>query len=123
MVRRLSRWQADHKPSAEHLAAIIVAIFRPNLTAVIVDDLLRDRQAETRMGAEFLATRPFGIEPLEDRREFAFGNARSLIVDRHDDVAAVAPRRDPDGATRRTERNGVGDKVAEDLDETAFDAG
>src|SRR5487761_475192 len=121
--RGLASRQPNGEARAQHLTAIVGAVFGADLAAVVFHNLLRDRQAETGMGAEFFAGRPLGIEALEYRGEFAFGNAGPLIVDRHDDVASVASRRDPNRAAGRTERDRVGDEIAEDLAEPAFDAG
>src|SRR5262245_61966261 len=51
--------------------------------AISLHDLPADRETETRMLAEMLG-RPLGVEALENRLEIVFGNARSLVVDRHD---------------------------------------
>ena len=49
--------------------------------AMRLDDLLGDAEAETGMGAEFLAGRALGIEAVEDRFELVRRNAGALILD------------------------------------------
>ena len=45
----------------------VVPVLGPDAAAMRLDDLLRDRQAEPGMGAEFLAGRALGVEAVEDR--------------------------------------------------------
>ena len=75
------------------------------------------------MGAELLALRPFRIKAVEDRCQLVLGNPGSLILDGHEDRPALAPRAEPDLATRRAERDGIGNDIAKDLRQPGLDAG
>src|SRR5215469_9306687 len=75
------------------------------------------------MGAELLALRPFRIKAVEDRRQLILGDPGSLILDGHEDRPALAPRPEPDLATRRAERDSIGDDIAKDLRQPGLDAG
>src|SRR3546814_20668974 len=58
------------------------AILGEDPAAMRLDDLLRDRQPQARMGAELLARRTFGVEPVEDRLELGRGKAGPVVLDR-----------------------------------------
>src|SRR5579883_2907522 len=111
---RLER-QADDEARALDLAGRVVAVLRPDSAAMGFDDLLGDGEAQARMDAEFLATRPLRVEALEDRLELAFGKPRPLVLDDGLDPIPGATGRERDGACRRTERYRVFDQVAEHL--------
>ena len=59
--RRIRKRAPQTSPDA------IVPVLGPDAAAMRLDDLLRDRQAEPRMGAECLTRRALGIEAVEDR--------------------------------------------------------
>ena len=58
--------------------------------AWVPDDLARDREAQSRMGAEPLARRPVGIEPVEDLLQVLRRDAGAAILDLEHDARPVA---------------------------------
>src|ERR1043165_3200709 len=84
--------------------------------------LFRDGQAKTGVRTEFLAGGTFRVEAIEDCFELTFRYARTLIGDRRAHGTAFTPQSHPDNAAWRAERDRVGDQVAEDLNQAAFDA-
>src|SRR5258705_8838739 len=107
-ARGSSRRQAHDEGGADDGAAGTAAVLGADDAAMRLDDLLRDRQAEAGMGAEFLARRPLAVEAVEDRRELGIGDARPLVVDGDDDGILVALDGEADGAAGRAERDRVG---------------
>src|SRR3546814_7097366 len=101
--RRLVRRQAHGEAGAADAPALIVAVVGADAAAVGIDDLLRDAEAESGMGAELLARRTFGVEALEHRLQFALRNAGPLVGDGDHDVASLALRCKADGAAGRRE--------------------
>ena len=88
---------ADEEARAEHRllavrARLAIAVLGPDAAAVRIDDLLRDRQAEARVGAE-AAFRPVGVEALEDALQIVRADAGAAIVDAELDVGPDAPAR------------------------------
>src|SRR5437764_12832951 len=96
-----SRRQADDEAGAEDGAAGTAAILGADDAAMRLDDLLRDREAEPGMGAEFLAGGPLAVEAVEDRRKLGIGDAGPLVVDRHDHGVLVALHGEDDRAAGR----------------------
>src|SRR5258707_3224159 len=86
------------------------------------DDLLRDAETETGMGAEFLAFRSLAVEALEDGGELVRWNAGSLVIDNDRHQLAVAPCRQHDCASGRTKGDRIADEIAQDLAEPPFHA-
>ena len=114
MSRRASilgslRWQFDGEARPNRVAREIKPVLGPNRAVMCLDDLLGNGEAEAGMLAEGLTRRALGIEAIEDRREFAFGNSGAVIID-HDADSIVAPARaDNDHAAGRAERDRVVD--------------
>src|SRR6266404_7281948 len=123
MPRGSSCWQADDEAGAGRGALRRAPVLGPDDAAMRLDDLLRYRQAEAGMGAEFLACRPLAVEAVEDGRELAFGDAGTVVLDGDDHGSLIALYGEGDGAAGRAEGNRVGDEVAEDLDQPVLDAG
>ncbi len=74
------------------------------------------------MGAEGFASRPLGVEALENRGFLADGNAGPLVQQFDLGLPAGRPGAQEKGAARRRERNRVGDQVAENLHQSTLDA-
>ena len=67
----------------------VAPVLGPDPAAMRLDDLLRDRQAEPGMRAEFLAGWSLGVEAVEDRSQLVLGDARALILDPDENSTAV----------------------------------
>src|SRR6266567_6818067 len=115
--------QADQEARPAHRAMRVGAVLRPDAAAMRLDDLLRDREAEPRMRAEFLPGRPLAVEAVEDRGQLVLRDAGALVF--HDDQnrPAVGGGADADLAIGRAERDGIGDDVEKDLRQAALDTG
>src|SRR5579859_3355192 len=114
--------QLQRKPRASHIALRVGPVGGDDAAAMGFGDLLGDREAQARMGAELFFLRALGIEALEDGVELVGRNAGAVILDRDDDLAAQAPAGQDDRAARRAERQGIGQQIAHDLAEARFQA-
>src|SRR5258708_33226062 len=123
--RSCPTWLIDRKPNdesrADHAAAGPAPVFGADRAAVRDNDLPRDRQAETRMGAEFFTLGAVAVEALENLLEFVVGDARPFVLDRDFHHVPVARRDQPDGAARRAERDRVDDQIAEHLAQASLE--
>ena len=91
-----------------------------------LDDLARNRQAETRVLAEARALRTRGIKALEDSLQIILRNAGTVILEhnarRPHRIGITVGERDADLAAFRGEGAGIIDDIAEDLAERPFAA-
>ena len=81
-----------------------------------LDDLLGDRQAETRILAKALM-RSIGIEALEDALERILADARAVVVDQYLDFGTHAAADDAHLATGVGEGLRIRQQVGDDLSE------
>src|SRR5262249_53059821 len=118
----LHRRQAHDEARAEHLwrvaARRINAVLGPQATAMRLDDLQRDRQAQAGVLAEALV-RAVGVEALEYLLHGVRVDARPVVVDRDLDLVAQIPAGNPHGAAKRRERARIVDQVVHHLADSA----
>src|SRR5712691_2019656 len=114
--------QADQEARPAHRAVSIGPVLRPDAAAMRLDDLFRDREAEPRMRAEFLAGRPLAVEGVEDRGQLVLRDAGALVLHSDQNGPAVGGGADADLAIRWAERDGIGDDVEKNLRQAALDA-
>ena len=107
--------RGDRDRERERRAAPFLGL-DPDPAAVAFDDVARDREAESRAAAP--DARPVGlVEALEDALLVRLRDARPVVDDRGDDLAAGGPHRDPHLAAVGAELDRVVDEVDEDLAE------
>ena len=75
------------------------------------------------MCPELLAEWALGVEAVENRRQFFFGDTGSLIFDGNENRPAIMSRGQPDLTEWRAERYRIPDNVAEHLGQSCFDPG
>src|SRR4030095_2896939 len=77
----------------------VVAVGHIDLPVMAFDDCAGDRKTESRMAAEALGRRPYGMEAVENRLSQLLGNSRPFVIDPDSDFIADMGRGDLDQAS------------------------
>src|SRR3954453_3305257 len=117
-------WQSDHETSASDRVFAFGAgrsgtIFGPDASAMRLDDLLGDRQAEPGVLAKALM-RPISVEALEDSLQRVLANARTVVIDHDFNLGSHAPADDAHFAARLGKRLRVDQKIGDHLSEAGI---
>ena len=75
------------------------------------NNLLGNAETKAGMRAKFLAFWPFAVETIENRRQFVFRYALTVIVDNQANAEIVRIHRNVYNAVRRRERKRIGDQI------------
>src|SRR3954447_15742032 len=120
-------WQSDHETSASDRVFAFGAgrsgtIFGPDASAMRLDDLLGDRQAEPGVLAKALM-RPISVEALEDSLQRVLANARTVVIDHDFNLGSHAPADDAHFAAPVGKRVRDREKMGAHLAEAGMMAG
>src|SRR3954470_5280145 len=113
-------WWRDRQREREGTADAF-GRFDPDPPAVLLDDVARDRQAESRAARPAPEARPVDlVEPLEDPGLGGARDAHPVVGHGHDDIGCRGPGGHDDLAALHAELHGVVEEVDDDLPEAVL---